>query len=79
MQLNAVGSRHRYKVRMWEKSQEVPRLTRRIAEIRRCIEAAEGRESQAWGGSEQSEMIALLKATLKALEARKVEIENTHR
>lgn len=71
--------RHRYKAMMREESQELLRLRRRIADIRRCIDDAKKCDSPSWAGSEQPKMIALLEATLKALEARKIELENDGR
>jgi hypothetical protein len=56
---------------MAEDRQELERLERRIADVRRCIEQA--RDHPGWAGdaSEKDRMLSLLNATLKALEARK--------
>jgi hypothetical protein len=60
---------------MAEDRQELERLERRIADVRRCIEQA--RDHHGWPGdvSEKDRMLALLNATLRALEARKAAVD----
>jgi hypothetical protein len=60
---------------MRENSHELVRLNRRIAEVQRSIEQAEGNDSQPWGRAERVKVLALLNKTLKALEARKAAFE----
>jgi hypothetical protein len=54
--------------RPWWQTQELERLERRIVDVRYCIEQA--RDQHGWPGDmpERERMLALLKATLKALE-----------
>jgi hypothetical protein len=56
---------------MAEDRQELERLERRIADVRRCLEEARNRHG--WPGDipERERMLALLDATLTALEVRK--------
>jgi hypothetical protein len=60
---------------MAEDRQELERLERRIWDVRRCIEQA--RDHPGWAGdvSEKDRMLALLNATLRALEARKAAVD----
>jgi hypothetical protein len=60
---------------MWEESNELARLNRRIADVRRSIEEAEQHDSKPWSRSEQIKILALLNQTLMALEARKAALE----
>jgi hypothetical protein len=64
---------------MAEHRQELERLERRIADVRRCIEQA--RDHHGWPGdaSERGRMLALLDATLRALEVRKEALEGANR
>jgi hypothetical protein len=60
-----------------EEARELARLERRIAEVRRAIEQAH--HGHGWSGNapERERMLALLEATLRALEARKAALELT--
>jgi hypothetical protein len=63
---------------MAEDPQELERLERRIADVRYCIEQA--RSHHGWPGNmpERERMLALLKATLRGLEVRKVALKGTN-
>jgi hypothetical protein len=69
--LNAASARHGYARAMAADRQELERLERRIGDVRYCIEQARGHHG--WPGDmpERERMLALLKATLKALEVHK--------
>jgi hypothetical protein len=56
---------------MAENIEELARLERRIADVRRAIEQARHRGGWFKGTLEEERTLALLVATLKALEARK--------
>jgi hypothetical protein len=60
-----------------EEARELARLERRIAEVRRAIQQAH--HGHGWSGNapERERMLALLEATLRALEARKAALELT--
>jgi hypothetical protein len=76
--LNAQSSLQAYAITM-EEAYELARLERRIAEVRCAIEQAQ--HGHGWSGNapERERMLALLKATLRALEARKAALEKTSR
>ena len=61
----------------WEKSSQLERLNRRIADVRLCIEEAQ-RHSQIWFGSDSAELLALLYTTLQDLEAHKAALESAN-
>jgi hypothetical protein len=60
---------------MRDETDELVRLVRRIADLRRRIEEAQGRETHPWGGSERIKILDLLNKTLKDLEKRKAALE----
>jgi hypothetical protein len=62
---------------MAEDREELERVERRIADVRRCLE--EARNHHGWPGDilEQERMFALLDATLTALEVRKEMLKGT--
>jgi hypothetical protein len=62
-----------------EEARELARLERRIAEVRRAIEQAHHGHGWSGNASERERMLALLEATLRALEARKAALELTTR
>ena len=69
--LNASLGRPGYGNSMTGQDEELARVERRIADVRRAIE--QGRDCRGWSGGagEQERILALLSATLKSLEARK--------
>ncbi len=60
---------------MRDETDELARLDGRIADLRRRIEEAQGRESHPWAGSERMKILDLLNKTLKDLETRKAALE----
>ncbi len=56
---------------MRDETDELARLDRRIADLRRRIDEAQGRDSYPWGGSDRLKILDLLTKTLKDLETRK--------
>jgi hypothetical protein len=60
---------------MREETDELARLDERIADLRRRIEEAQGRDIHPWGGSERMKILDLLNKTLKDLETRKAALE----
>jgi hypothetical protein len=63
---------------MLEEAQERARLERRITDVRHAI--AQTRHHHGWPGDapERERMLALLNATLRALEARKAVLESSN-
>jgi len=60
---------------MRDETHELARLNRRIAEVRRCIEEAQLRADPPGGAGNQTQILALLATTLKAMEAQKAALE----
>jgi hypothetical protein len=60
------------------KAEELARVERRLADVRHAIEQARSRRGWSGGVSEQERILALLGATLKALEARKAALQRAN-
>ena len=60
---------------MRDETDELARLDGRIADLRRRIEEAQGRDIHPWGGLERMKILDLLNKTLEDLKTRKAALE----
>ena len=60
---------------MRDTAAELASVTRRIGEIQRSLKDTRPHDKHLWDICEREKMLALLNATLKAFEARKVQLE----